>query len=76
MKRKIGTTLDEALYRRAKDTARRQDRSLNALIEEALERFLDTAASSPSVVAETWGTFKVSPKALRAILDEDLYGAQ
>ena len=75
MKRKVGTTLEEGLYRRAKDAARRQGRSLNEIIAEALDRFLNSRTSRTSVVTTTKGTFRVSAKALRAVLDEDLHDA-
>ncbi len=74
MKQKIGTTLDAALYRKAKDLANRQHRSVNAVIEEALERFL-AGHDSAAVVAETHGTYDVSPELLEAVLNEDLYDA-
>ncbi len=73
MKRKIGTTLDASLYRQVKEIARRQGRSANAVIEDALARFLVSGGSSASVVEETKGTFRVSAKALRAVLEEDLH---
>ncbi len=73
MKRKVGTTLDAALYRKVKDIAHRQGRSTNAVIEDALARFLASNASSTSVVAETRGTYKIPPHALRAVLQEGLY---
>ncbi len=73
MKRKVGTTLDAALYQRVKEMARRQGRSTNAVIEDALARFLASDVSNASVVAETKGTFKVPAKALRAVLLEDQY---
>lgn len=75
MKRKVGTTLDEQLYRRAKEAARQQGRSLNELIAEALERTLSSAASRASVVAETKGTYTISARALRRALEEDPYDA-
>lgn len=75
MKRKVGTTLEEGLYRRAKDAARRQGRSLNEIIAEALDRFLNSRTSRTSVVMTTKGTFRVSAKALRVVLDEDLHDA-
>ncbi len=75
MKRKVGTTLDEDLYRRAKASARRQGRGLNEMIAEALERFLSSQASRASVVRETRGTYKVSARVLHAVLEEDLYDA-
>lgn len=75
MKRKVGTTIDEALYSRAKEAARERGRSLNDVIEEALERFLSSQEVRGSIVAETKGTYKVSAKALRAVLEEDLFDA-
>jgi Ribbon-helix-helix protein, copG family len=76
VKRKIGTTLDSALYRRVQEIARRQGRTTNAVIEEALARYVSSGLSRASVVEETKGTYKVSPKALRAILSEPLYGPE
>lgn len=75
MKRKVGTSIEEGLYRRAKDTAREQGRSLNEVFEEALERFLSSREVRGSIVAETKGTYKVSTRALRTVLEEDLYDA-
>ena len=73
MKRKVGTTLDENLYLKAKDVARLEGRSLNEVIAEALERFLASRRSGVSVVKETRGTFHASAKTLRTVLEEDLY---
>ncbi len=75
MKRKVGTTIEEALYRRAKEAAREQGRSFNELIEEALERLLDRRPHRTSIVSETSGMFKVSARALRTVLEEDIYDA-
>lgn len=74
MKRKIGTTIDTALYERTKDVARRQRRSVNEVIEEALARYVAGSGSRPSLVEQTRGRFKVPEKAFRAILEEDFYG--
>ncbi len=73
MKRKVRTTLDAALYQKLKDFARRQGRSTNAVIEDALARFPADNAASTSVVAETKGTYKVPPNALLAGLRQGLY---
>jgi hypothetical protein len=75
MKRKIGTLLEDDLYRRAKETARQQGRSVNALLTAALEQYLSGQTSGASTVAETKGIYKVSSKAVRLVLDEDLYDA-
>jgi hypothetical protein len=74
MKRKIGTTIEEHLYRRAKEAAQRQGRSLNDLIAEAIEQTLSRSGGA-SVVAETKGTYKISPRTLRRVLEEDIYDA-
>ncbi len=76
MKRKVGTTLDKDLYRRTQEVARRQRRSTNAVIEDALKRFLASDSTRASAVAETKGLFKVSPRALRVVLQEDVYGVE
>lgn len=74
MRRKIGTTLDAALYERAKEAARREGRSLNEVIEEALAHYVARDDSRASLVEQTRGSFKVSERIFRAVLDEDLYG--
>jgi len=76
MKRKVGTTLDAKLYQEIKEIARRQGRSTNAVIEDALSRFLSSGISTASAVAETKGSFSVPTKAVRAVLREDLYGTE
>jgi hypothetical protein len=76
MKRKVGTTIEEGLYRRVRQEARKQGRSVNDLFAEALERFLASKPAHASTVAETKGTFKVSRKVLRAVLEEDPYGPE
>ena len=75
VKRKVGTTLDEQLYRRAKEAARQEGRSLNDIIAEALERALSSTSSRASAVAETKGTYRISARALRRVLEEDPYDA-
>jgi DNA-binding transcriptional MocR family regulator len=76
MRRKIGTILDAALYERAKAAAQRRGTSTNAVIEEALTRYLSSREGSASVVRETRGSYKVSRKGLAAALQDDLYGAE
>ena len=50
-------------------------RKVGTMIAEALECFLSSQASRASVVRETGGTYKVSARVLRAVLEEDLYDA-
>jgi len=71
-----GTSLDPSLYRRVQEAARRQGRSTNAVIEDALTRFLSSGITPVSVVEETKGTYKASAKAVRAVLSESLYGTE
>lgn len=75
MRRKIGTTLDATIYQRAKEAARRQGRSVNEVIEEALARYIASDSSRLSLVEQTRGSFQVSEKTFRAVLEEDFYGA-
>lgn len=73
MRRKVGTTLDAILYQRAKEAARQQGRSLTEVIEQALDLYLSSTTPRALIAAQTKGTFKVSEKALRAVLGENLY---
>lgn len=75
VKRKVGTILDEDLYRRVKEAARQQGRGLNEIFALALERYLNGRAIRASAVAETRATYKVSSKGLRTVLEEDPYDA-
>jgi hypothetical protein len=75
VKRKVGTILDEDLYSRVRETARQQGRGLNEILTEALERYLGGQASRVSAVAETRATYRVSARAIRAVLEEDPYDA-
>jgi DNA-binding transcriptional MocR family regulator len=75
MRRKVGTILDADLYERAKAAAQRRGVTTNAMIEEALTRYLAGAERAASVVRETRGSYSVSRRALRAALHDDLYGA-
>ena len=74
MKRKSGTTIDATLYEQTKDVARRQGRGVNDVIGEALARYVASSGPRPSIVEQTKGSFRVSAKGFRAILEEDLYG--
>lgn len=76
MRRKIGTALDAGLYQRARDLARRQGVRTNVVIEDALRRYLAGHLDGASAVAETRGTYKVPRRALRLVLQDDLYGPE
>lgn len=76
MRRKIGTVLDAGLYAQAKAAARRRGVSTNAVIEEALKRYLSGEERGASAVRETRGSYRVPRRALMATLQEDLYGVE
>ena len=75
MRRKIGTILDADLYERAKAAAQRRGVTTNAVIEEALKRYLASTGRVASVVRETRGAYRVSQRSVRTALHDDLYGA-
>lgn len=74
MKKKIGTVLDEGLFRRTKIEALRQDAQISEVISEALEAYL-AAKGSPrgpgGVVAISWGAIPLEREAVEAILAEE-----
>ncbi len=79
MKRKVSTIMEESLFRRAKLEAARQGRPLAAVLEEAIQRYLDSPPARPPgyrSVDETWGALEVPAEVLRQIMEEeeDEYG--
>ena len=74
MRRKIGTLLDERLLKRAKGRAVREGKSLNELLEAALEAYLArrSARSSRRLVDEGWEAFRVTRRQLTEALRHDL----
>jgi len=74
VRRKIATTLDDALYRRAQEHARREGRPFNALLEQALRQYLATSGRRRSVVRESAGVMRVPFSVVREALEADLYG--
>jgi hypothetical protein len=74
VRRKIGTVLDAGVYEQAKAAARRRGVNVNAVIEEALKRYLSGKERGASAVRETRGSYKVTRRALSAALHADFYG--
>lgn len=77
MKKKIGTVLDEALFRRTKIEALRQDTPISEVISEALEEYL-AAKGSPrgpgGIVASSFGAIPLDRETVEAVLaDEETY---
>ena len=78
MRRKVSTIMDDALFRRAKVEAVRQNRPLSSILEEALTRYfaeqLPQRGPQYRSVSETWGAMAAPPELIREIMeDEDEY---
>lgn len=72
-KRKIGTVLEEALFREAKAAAAIEGVPLSALLERALRDYLERhpGRKRKSVVAETWDSIPVDIETLRRVMEEE-----
>ena len=79
MRRKVGTVLDEALFRRARVESARQGRTISEILEEALSSYLERRGrhEASSVVADTWSVLSLDRARVKQILgdDERLLGA-
>ncbi len=76
MKKKISTILDDALVRRTKIEALRQDKQISEVIGEALETYLAEKGSPRGpggVVANSWGVLALPRERVDEILSEELY---
>ena len=74
MKRKVSTVMEDSLFRRVKLEAARQDRTLSAILEEALTRYFDNSQAQRSPyrsVADTWGAMAVPSDVIRDIMEDD-----
>ena len=74
MRRKVSTLIDDALLKRAKVEALRQEKQISEIFGEALQSYLGEAASHRSgstVASETWGILPVSRATLRRALEDD-----
>ena len=75
MRRKVSTIMDDALFRRDKVEAARQDRPLSAILEEALSAYLTTTMGKRppggSLVEASWGAMAAPPELIRAIMEDD-----
>jgi len=78
MRRKVGTALHEHIVARLRSLAERENRSMNDLIEEALERYLTRKEHGeiPSLAASTRGTYKVTDEQFRHVMEEDPVGSE
>jgi hypothetical protein len=73
MRRKVGTVLDEALFRRARVESARQGRTISEVLEEALVSYLERQGrhEASSVVADTWAVLSLERARVKQILREE-----
>jgi hypothetical protein len=72
VRRKVGTVLDESLYRRARLEAARRARPISEILAEALEDYLKRRGrhDEPGVVADTWAVLSLDRTRVKQILEE------
>lgn len=78
-KAKIGTVLDKEIIRKLKERALKEGRPLNALIEEAIERYDQLDALDRTVRLKALDSFlsirfNISKRDWKAITEEDVLG--
>ena len=74
MDQKVTTILDERLFHRATTESRRQGKPLDRLMGEALEFYLDEKVGAPQeggVAAKSWGSLRLPPDTLKAVLEQE-----
>ena len=75
MKRKVGTVLDEEVWRAAKVLAARENRRLSEVIEEALREYLKRQQLRTRVARSSKGALSAPKELVQAILaEEDFLG--
>ncbi|BAS28723.1 hypothetical protein [Limnochorda pilosa] len=74
MRKKVATTLEAGLYARAKERARLEGRTFNALLEQALRNYLEAGTRARSVVRESAGVLRVPVEFVMEVVEADLYG--
>jgi hypothetical protein len=70
MRRKVGTVLDEALFRRARLESARQGRAISEILADALEAYLKSEGrhGANGVVADTWAVFRLEKARVKEFL--------
>jgi len=73
MRRKVGTVLEEALFRRARLESARQGRGISDILAEALEDYLQRKGrhETSGVVADTWSVLSLDRGQVKRILGEE-----
>ncbi len=78
MKRKVGTLIEEDVFRLAKRRALEENRPLNDLIQDALVAYLNRRSPDPQRSSEAYHTFceqpiRISRDQLEIVLEEDTW---
>ncbi len=76
MQKKFGTVLDEKILFQTRAFCQREHTTISHLLEEALSEYFQRkkhSSSSFSAIETSFGVLKVSAKALKSILEEDIY---
>jgi hypothetical protein len=73
VRRKVGTVLEEALFRRARLESARQGRGISDILAEALEDYLQRKGrhETSGVVADTWSVLSLDRGQVKRILGEE-----
>jgi hypothetical protein len=72
LRRKVGTVLEEALFRRARLESARQGRAISEILAEALEDYLERKGrhETSGVVADTWSVLSLDSARVKNILGD------
>ena len=73
MKKKVGTILDEDIFLMAKQMALMQKKTLSQILEEAIKAYLSSHSKKSSIAEQTQGILKISPKALKEIMEDESF---
>ena len=73
MRRKVGTVLEESLFRRARLESARQGRPISEILAEALEDYLERKGrhETSGAVADTWSVLSLERTQVKRILGDD-----
>jgi metal-responsive CopG/Arc/MetJ family transcriptional regulator len=73
MKKKIGTILDEDILFAAKHMALLQKKTLSEFLEDAIRTYLGLQKENLNISEETKGVMKMSPDALKKVMEDESY---
>ncbi len=73
MKKKIGTILDEDILFAAKHMALLQKKTLSEFFEDAIRTYLGMQKKNLNISDETKGVMRISPDALKKVMEDETY---